>query len=732
MYERNASVIDKYFGEKFGYRQTFNLKNNFANYCDLLDKINELKDKRNAEKTASLEYNETCKKLKEIQDKHKRLSDKVAENDYNRNILFSNINDDVTGLRKCFEKIEGDISKSQAEIEALSKDFCDCVADYQAKKAVLEQIKSEREGIEQEYKAIFLKTKENYEKVNGDFVKYINKYTTDEIKKTKKELIDIITKNGAKEKIPFDTDVVSKAAEFATDVYKRIAEANVNIYDKTGKLIDEILGNSVKLSRHLKWRKDGVANIKFFDAEEQYLVQFLDNERIPVMHGAKIHRKLMLDACKNMVQDVEQMNNLYELILREIAGRSAKKAYKELYSIDYIDNIEREERGAKIDSTALDVATVINSNYWRIEGMRTVYNTFDSIVTELYEKDLDDIFPKAKKEEIEENNTEDDDDIEIEFELPKAKTIDKLTDSDDSDDQIVNAVENLTEDVDEGEVVEEFEEEVEEEVGVAKFNELDDSIGDIFAEDEEEAIIQNVEEKKKAKKKVEEDSEKKVVPRKVTAKKVSKKEEIEAILGDDTKKEDVVEAKPKAKEEKAEKIEEDTSKSKTNEADKKEEKEEKSKKESPAKDITKEVEESKSPESKKAFKEIKVEDEPREEDEEIQKVIDLKYAKLADEIDMLDEEDDEIEVPIKSKKSSGSVGKKTTASEVFQKIDSMQNKASNTTEDDLIFDGNEDYSSDSLFTSISDAKKTQEDLYSALNQINSKPKRKKRGFLGLF
>ena len=99
---------------------------------------------------------------------------------------------------------------------------------------------------------------------------------------------------------------------------------------------------------------------------------------------------------------------------------------------------------------------------------------------------------------------------------------------------------------------------------------------------------------------------------------------------------------------------------------------------------------------------------------------------------MLDEEDDEIEVPIKSKKSSGSVGKKTTASEVFQKIDSMQNKASNTTEDDLIFDGNEDYSSDSLFTSINDAKKTQEDLYSALNQINSKPKRKKRGFLGLF
>lgn len=726
MYERNASVIDKYFGEKFGYRQTFNLKNNFTNYCDLLDKINELKDKRNSEKTASLEYNETCQKLKDIQDKHKKISEKVAGNDYNRNLLFSNINDDVSGLRKCFEKIESDIAKGQDEIEALSKEFCDCVAEYQAKKAALEQIKSEREIIEQEYKAIFLKTKENYEKVNPDFVKYIGKYTTEEIKKTKKELIDIITKNGAKEKVPFDTDVVSKAAEFATDVYKRIAEANVNIYDKTGKLIEEILGNSVKLSRHLKWRKDGVANIKFFDAEEQYLVQFLDNERIPVMHGAKIHRKLMLDACKSMVQDVEQMNNLYELILREIAGRSAKKAYKELYIPDYIENIEREERLSKIDSTSIDIATVINSNYWRIEGMRNVYNTFDSIVTELYEKDLEDIFPKAKKEEVEEEDTLEDT-TEIEFELPKAKTIDKLEDAEDTEDQIVNAVENLTEDVDVGEVVEEFEEEAEEEeVGVAKFNELDDSIGDIFADDEEEAIIQKVEEKKKKKA---EAADKKVAPKKVVSKKVTKKEEIEAILGEeDSAEKKTAEKKSSSKaEEKVQEVVEEKAEEKVDaeptqvvETIKPE-----------TATTKKEANSNKSSEAKKTFKEVKFDDDEEisEDNEEIQKVIDLKYAKLADEIDMLDEEDD-IDIPVKGKKSTGKKATATTAAEVFQQIQSKDVQASST--DDSVFGENDDYSSDSLFTSINDAKKTQEDLYAALNQINAKPRKKKKGFLGLF
>ena len=67
---------------------------------------------------------------------------------------------------------------------------------------------------------------------------YIKGITTDEIRKIKRELIEVITKNGAKEKIPFDADIVSKASEFATEISKKEAECYVIIYDKTKKLLD--------------------------------------------------------------------------------------------------------------------------------------------------------------------------------------------------------------------------------------------------------------------------------------------------------------------------------------------------------------------------------------------------------------------------------------------------------------------------------------------------------------
>ena len=39
MYERNAIVLERYFYKKFGYQEPNNLKTNFENYCNLLEKI---------------------------------------------------------------------------------------------------------------------------------------------------------------------------------------------------------------------------------------------------------------------------------------------------------------------------------------------------------------------------------------------------------------------------------------------------------------------------------------------------------------------------------------------------------------------------------------------------------------------------------------------------------------------------------------------------------------------
>ena len=39
MYERSAIILEKYFAEKFGYKEKSNLKNNYANFYNLIEKL---------------------------------------------------------------------------------------------------------------------------------------------------------------------------------------------------------------------------------------------------------------------------------------------------------------------------------------------------------------------------------------------------------------------------------------------------------------------------------------------------------------------------------------------------------------------------------------------------------------------------------------------------------------------------------------------------------------------
>lgn len=439
MYERNAIVLERYFCKKLGYQKTNNLRENFNNYCDLLDKIEQFQVKNEAENKALTEFNDVSSKLANIQQTQEKLYKRNAKLEYSRNLVFGNIEEDVNELSKCLNKIESDISKTQTAFIETREKFISTVELYQTKKKELDIAIQNKNEAEEEYNSVLENTRSNFENIDLDIVDYIKGITTDEIRKIKRELIEVITKNGAKEKIPFDTDVVSKASEFATEISKKEAECYVIIYDKTKKLLDEIENNSLKMDRHRKWRRDNTAKLKFFNAEKEYLIQFLDNERLPVMHGKKIHRKLMLEACKNLILDVDQMNNLYELILREEAGRSAKKAYKELYNKDYFRKIE--EGSLQIEDEAsklgLNTAMVINSNYWRVEGIREIYTAFYQIITEIYGKELEE-FETAEEESAKEqvSNIEE----SVELELPQAKTIESIAEED--DDEIEDEEEN--------------------------------------------------------------------------------------------------------------------------------------------------------------------------------------------------------------------------------------------------------------------------------------------------
>ena len=81
---------------------------------------------------------------------------------------------------------------------------------------------------------------------------------------------------------------------------------------------------------------------------------------------------------ENFAEDIVQINNLYELLVKEIANKSTKKAYKELYNKNYLLGIQEKDEKFKKEKNRvnLNTATLINSNYWRIEGIKNIYTDF--------------------------------------------------------------------------------------------------------------------------------------------------------------------------------------------------------------------------------------------------------------------------------------------------------------------------------------------------------------------
>ena len=214
-----------------------------------------------------------------------------------------------------------------------------------------------------------------------------------------------MTKNGKNEKIGFNQDVLKMAIKARISIAEKEAECYVLIYDKMKKILIEVENDNLKIEKYKKYLKDISVKLEFLEAEKEYIFGFLDYERMTTIAGVKAHKKRMEEACQNFELDMIQIHNLYELILREIANKSTKKAYRELYNKTYLRNIEDKEKNfeEEVNNIKINMGTVINSNYWRIEGIKNVYNVFQEEVTQKFNKDLSE-FKLEESTVLEEDN----------------------------------------------------------------------------------------------------------------------------------------------------------------------------------------------------------------------------------------------------------------------------------------------------------------------------------------
>lgn len=389
MYERNAIVLERYFDKLFGYDDENNLKTNYKNYIDLVNSLEKYLEASEAEDKIMREYEETANSIKNIQKEQSILYEKNIKLQNERNELFYEIGENSDEIYKRLEKTEKEIEETETKIREYAIKFIEQLREFNEKIEIRTNSEKDNRIIETTYKKNLDKAIDSFSKLNMEKIRSSKTFFEQNSTDTVEEIKAKILKNGEKEKVKFNLDVINKAIEVTTDINKREVECLNVIFDQIGKLFAEIKDDNIKINKHNKAIEDVKVKLEFLNAEKEYIVMFLDNERLNIMAGEKEHRKLMEEACKYLEQDLVQIQNLYELLQKEITGKATKKIFKELYNMEYLYELDNKQREFELKVSKFNlVGTIINPDYWRIEGIRKIYDVFKNIMVNVFEKDL--------------------------------------------------------------------------------------------------------------------------------------------------------------------------------------------------------------------------------------------------------------------------------------------------------------------------------------------------------
>lgn len=409
MYERSAIVLERYFNEIFGFDKKISLKTIYKDYKEIIEELQNYQTILEEEEKVINEFDEVANEIRKIQKEQKRIYKSNFDFEEERNQLFDSLDEEPEIIEKKLKKIEENLDKNNKRLEELREEFINSLTKFSEKQKERNRYSRDRRTEEKNHIQIIEKCNNDIKEINVSAIKNIKSFQNSEDENYKQEIIEIMINNGKDERVPFDKDAIENAVNIRNEIAKKEAECYTTIYDRMKRLLVEINSDEIKLDKYKKALRDVSVKLAFLKSQKMYTVSFLDNERMTAINGIKAHKQLMAENCKNLELDMEQFNNLYELILKEISGKATKKAYKELYNKEYLKNIEEKERNfeEEINSIKIKAGTIINSNYWRIEEIKNIYQVFQNEISEKFEKDLSEF----KLEETEQNDEIKDDDI---------------------------------------------------------------------------------------------------------------------------------------------------------------------------------------------------------------------------------------------------------------------------------------------------------------------------------
>ena len=430
MYERSAIVLERYIEKILELNKTHNLKENTEKYNELVNEIEDYQVMAEKELKVIQEFDDTAREIQSLQQQQERLYNSNKKLEDERAQLFMDLGEDARTLEMKLKKIEATLEKNNEQLKAVREDFIQYLTDFSQKQKDRNKCEKARRIGEANHIEYIKKVNDEFQQIEVKDVVNLKDFINAEKEQVKQEALNIMTKNGKSEKVAFNQDVLRKAVNARIDIAEKEAECYMLVYEKMKRLLAETDSEAVRLSKYQKVLKDTSVKLAFLRAQKEYIVGFLDYERMTAINGTRAHNKMMVEACNNFELDMMQIKNLYELILKEIANKATNKAYKELYNKTYLENIEDKEKNfeEEVNHVNISMGTVINSNYWRIEGIKNIYKVFQDEVSEKFERDLS----EYRIEELEDDYEEDDDD-KFDRKPYNKNEVSKLDNSDDDD-----------------------------------------------------------------------------------------------------------------------------------------------------------------------------------------------------------------------------------------------------------------------------------------------------------
>ena len=407
MYERSAIVLEKYLNKIFGPDKESDIRISYETFKNVLEEMEKYQVITEEEEKIIDEFDDIVNKMQKIQKEQEGLSKEITKHEDIRTKLFNDFDQEPAIIEKKLIKIENIIDERAQKEQELRESYIELLNEFTEKQTERNKCNKMKRTSETNHIKILNGAVETLGIVDVANVKKIKEFITTDDELLCDSLNKIMLENGKNEKVKFDKDVMKKAVEVRIKMAKKEAECYVTSYERLKRLMAEIDNDNLNLSRYQKNLKDITAKLKFLEIEKEYLVSFLDNERITAISGEKAHKTMMEQACKDFDGDMVQIHNLYNLLTREITGKSTKKAYKELYNGTYLLGIEEKEKSFNQEvnniKSKAGMGTIINTNYWRIDGIKNIYEIFNQEVEENYGRDLSEFMPEEKVEEIEEN-----------------------------------------------------------------------------------------------------------------------------------------------------------------------------------------------------------------------------------------------------------------------------------------------------------------------------------------